>query len=129
MDVPIIGGQAHDQSEIAQGFQLYDHELEAAFKVLARLRERSTSRRDLDSFDREIRQRFEEIGLVVRVQWWDTHQDGVFRPDVDIIGRTHHEEFDFDRQVHEATHDVLGIGDSGVIKTPEHVLRPEPHGH
>lgn len=140
MDVPILGQprptaqpgyapvDAHNQSDLTQGFQLYDHEIVAVEKVALKLRERAGLPRTLDDFDREIRQRYEDIGLVVKVNWWSTNVEGTFMPEVEVVGRTEKHEFDHDEMVHEVTNDLLGLGTEGVIKSDK-VLRPEKHKH
>jgi hypothetical protein len=119
----------HNQAELTQGFQVYDHEILAVEKVLQRLRERSASRRDLSDFDREIRQRFEDIGFVVRVDWYDTNVEGTFMPEITMIGRVEKVDFDFDKQVAEVTGDILELGDGGVISTPREALEKHEHKH
>jgi hypothetical protein len=136
MDVPILGQKqpgyssvaAHNQSDVTQAFQLYDSEIEAALGVLATLRGRSASRCDLEAFNREIHQRFEEIGLVVQVKWFETNVEDTYASDIDIVGRTEEHVFDHDKMVHQVVHDILQTGDSGVIKSGD-FLRPEPHKH
>lgn len=142
MDVPILGqggpvaqrrpeyshSDAHNQSDLTQAFNLYDSEVLQIEKVTSRLMERAASRRDYDAFDREIRQRFEEIGLVVKINWWSTNVEGVLSPEVDFVGRTEKHTFDHDQMVHEVTNDILDIGQGGVIKSGE-FLKPEPHKH
>jgi hypothetical protein len=141
MDVPILGqrgpvaqrrpeyshSDAHNQSDIAHA-DLYDSEVIQVEKVLQRLMQRSESRRDYDAFDREIRQRFEEIGFVVKISWWSTTMDDVYSPKIEVVGRTEKHEFDHDQMVHEVTNDILDIGQGGVIKS-EDFLKPEPHKH
>lgn len=119
----------HNHTELTQGFQIYDHEVLGVEKVLLRIRERAASRRDLNDFDREIRERFEDIGFVVRIDWYDTNAEGVFMPEITLSGRTEKHTFDFDKQVSEVTGDVLELGEGGVIKTPTEVREGEGHLH
>lgn len=120
---------------------LHDSEMAQALDVLARLRDRSRYRRhNYTDFEREIREAFAEVGLVVHVNWHkfaigNQVQEGAM-PEVTITGRTDPSfVFDKDRQVHEVTHNVLGLPeeDAGVIKTDRDTLRnflkEQDHGH
>ena len=72
-----------------------------------------------DAFEREVRGRFAEIGLVAEVVGWyvDPHDpnDNAPTPRIEIKGRTEKIEFDYDRTVHEVTSDTLGVGEEGAI--------------
>lgn len=120
---------------------LYDSEMAQALDVLAKLRDRSRHRRhNYIDFEREIRESFAEIGLVVHVNWHRfaigaQEQEGAM-PEVTITGRTDPGfTFDKDQQVHEVTHNVLQLPeeDAGVIKTDRETLRrfmkDQEHGH
>lgn len=120
--------------------ELYDHEVDQAIIVQYKLTERAREKRhNYVDFEREIRERFAEIGLVVEVSWYNFAaggqvQEGVM-PEVTITGRTDPAfTFDPDRQVHEATANVLGLpGQEGVIKTDPDTVRNflsgNDHGH
>lgn len=142
MNVPILGQgepvkprqptyapvEAENQSDLTRAFQVYDHEVLKIEKVLERLRQRASSRRVLDDFDREARQRFEDIGFVVKINWYETNVEGTFMPEIEVVGRTERHDFDHDRMVHEVTGDLLETGNGGVIKSGE-FLKPEKHEH
>lgn len=97
---------------------LYDTEILAMEKVLEAL-ERSSEGAfvDRDAWTREVKERFAEIGLVVDVKWWRTNEAGVLAPDIEIVGRvSKDDEFDHARMAHEVQHDVLDLGEGGIIK-------------
>ncbi len=102
---------------------IYDHEVDKILAVLAALRDRASGRMlNYQAFEREIGERFAAIGFTVDVNWYEfeaggQRQDGAM-PEVTITGRTDQSfAFDPDRQVHEAVHDVLGLGEAGGVMT------------
>lgn len=98
---------------------ILDSEVIAIEKVYLTLRERTHVSRRYEAFDREIHQRFEEIGFIVDVKWFDTDQPGTQMPEVTITGRTAGpQDFDHDQMRHEIVNDLLDLGaaESGVIK-------------
>lgn len=96
---------------------LHDTEILQIEKVLERLKEKQARGGiNLEKFRQEIIERFENIGLGVNVQVFETNQAGMFAFDVDITKRLEG-RFDPDRQVWETTHDVLDLGEGGIIKT------------
>jgi hypothetical protein len=114
---------------VADVADLYDHEVEEILQLQLRLNDRARHRRhNYNDFDREIREAFAEIGFTVEVNWHEfsvggQKQEGAM-PEVTVTGRTDPSfEFDKDRQVHEVTRDVLGLGEEGVIKTDPDTLR------
>jgi len=102
---------------------LYDHEVEEILQLQLKLNDKARyGRHNYTDFEREIRESFAEIGFTVEVSWYGFSvggqpQDGAM-PEVTVTGRTDAKHvFDKDRQVHEVTHNVLGIpGEEGVIK-------------
>lgn len=132
-------GEVHNHLEITRNFELYDTEVLAMEKVVERIRLRLQSRVDRSAIGREVRERFNDIGLVVNVSWGipvDQVENFKFKPDecvpvlmVDLIGRTHKLEWDPNQQVHQVTNDVLDLGDGGVIKTPTEVIEGGGHQH
>ena len=110
-----------------QPIELYDHEMAAALDVLDKLRQRARERsRNYNDFEREIKERFEDIGLTVDVNWHSYAMNRVVQvgsalPEVTITGRTEKHVFDPERQVHEVVNNVLGLPeeDAGVIKTDQ----------
>jgi hypothetical protein len=119
---------------------LYDHEVERILQLQVRLNDRARYRRhNYNDFDREIREAFAGIGFTVEVNWHEfgvdgQKQDGAM-PEVTVTGRTDPSHvFDKDRQVHEVTSDLLGLGEEGVIKTDRDTVRNfmegnAGHGH
>ncbi|MCW2929905.1 MAG: hypothetical protein JWM19_867 [Actinomycetia bacterium] len=113
----------------------YDHEVEAILALLASLNERAKARRhNYGDFEREIREKFAGLGFTVDVNWYEFEvsgrkQDGAM-PEITVTGRTDKDfTFDPDRQVHEVTSDVLGLGDEGVIKTDKETVSRLLDGH
>ena len=119
---------------------LHDSEVEEILQLQLRLNDRARYRRhNYNDFDREIREAFAQIGFTVEVNWHEfavgsQKQEGAM-PEVTITGRTEAREFDKDRQVHEVTHNVLGLpGEEGVIKADPDTLKSfldgnGGHGH
>ena len=66
------------------------------------------SRQDLEALRREVVDKFAEIGFVVNVKCYETNEDEVYAFDFEVIGRCDPKAFDFDRMVHEVTHNLLG---------------------
>jgi hypothetical protein len=117
---------------------LYDSDLDKIHRVqiaLNRWAEDRGWRVELDSYRRQVIERFNDVGYDVDVIV--TREED--RPDKDetayneftvqINSRIERKEFDFDQQVHEQTHDLLGIGESGFIKTPVGAENVEKHKH
>lgn len=121
---------------------LYDHEVKQVTELLAELNDRVSRRRvNYGDFEREVRDRFARLGFLVDVNWYRFSVDGAEQedaamPEITVTGRTDDKfQFDPDRQVHEAVHNVLDLpGEEGWIKTdPETVRRfldgNGGHGH
>jgi len=126
---------------------LYDHEVIDILKVQEALRERAASGRlNYNAFEREIRDRFARIGFMVDVNWYRfgherpdgtvEEADGAAMPEITVTGRADAVfAFDPDRQVHEATRNILDLpGQTGVIKTDPGTVRDllksqKRHGH
>lgn len=117
VDLSKIGGQAASD-DVTKTIDVYDSEINQIHKVLEVLRRRTASRREYDSVQREIIERFAEIGFKVDVRWYDTNQDDVKVPEINISGRIDKGfVFDRDQQVAEVTGDLLGLGEGGTIAT------------
>lgn len=133
-NIPILG-QGKPQAEpnapgLTANCEVHDSEIMEIEKVLDRLNDRASSGSiDLDSFDREIKDRFHQIGFIVDVAWWHTNVEGVKRPDIVIKDRTERKQFDHDQKVHEITNDILGLGDKGVIQSDPKALMGLGHHH
>lgn len=104
---------------------ILDSEIAELQRVQATLNERTYKQHNLHAFEREIVERFQEVGFVVDVKWYETNLPGVFAPEVEVVGRCEPVkpgEFDHDRMRDEVTRiNPLGLpeADTGVIKTPE----------
>lgn len=104
--------------DVTKGADVLDSEILEIEKVLNTLKARSRGQmRNYDDFQREIKERFAEIGFVVDVVWYETNLAEVKMPEIVIKGRTEAKAFDRDKMVHEVTSDILGTGQGGVIKT------------
>jgi hypothetical protein len=88
---------------------LYDHEIIEAEAVLKKLHEKQRSHQGLESFRKEIVERFAEIGLVVFAKIYDTNEEGVYAFEVEIRGRTEAIDWDPDQQVDEVRKDILDL--------------------
>lgn len=119
---------------------IHDSELAKILAVRDALNKRAESRKhNYNDFEREAREKFAAIGFTVDISWYEFEVDGQKQdgamPEITITGRTDEKfTFDKDRQVHEVTRDILGLGDEGVIKTDRETLRrfldgQGGHGH
>ena len=129
--LPLPEGVGPNAPGLTAEIEIHDSEIIAIEQVLNALNDRlGPGRRTvLAAFDKEVKDRFAEIGFIVQVAWWETNVEGVFLPEVCIADRTESHEFDYDRQVHEVTHDVLNLGEGGVIETSPEDYQPPEHGH
>lgn len=106
---------------------LHDSEIARLGDVVEKLHLLQGKTLNLEAFRRQAEQRFEEVGFRVSVKVWTTDQDGLYAFDIDIIERLEG-TFDPDRQVHEVTNDLLGLGEGGVIKSGD-LRAPQSHSH
>lgn len=103
--------------EVESLIELHDSELIAAMNVVERLNRKQKTMQNLEGFRKEIIERFAlEANLKVDVAVYETNEAGTAWFQVTILSRIEG-QFDPDRQVHEVTHDILEMGDGGVIKT------------
>jgi hypothetical protein len=123
-NVPILG-QPRPQQEASRAIELYDSDILVVEKVLHIIQERAReSSRDYDAFDREIKERFFDAGYIVDVKWYSTNVDGVYAPDIEIVGRTEKQgEFDHEKMAHEVTSDILELGQKGKIKVTGDMMK------
>lgn len=103
---------------------ILDSEVADLQRVHGELENRTYKSHNLAAFEREIVERFQEVGFLVDVKWYETSAEGVFSPVVEVIGRCQPlkpGEFDHDQMRHEVVNNVLGLPqeDAGIIKTPE----------
>ena len=117
---------------------LYDSEILQVEKVVMKLNEKQGQTLPLESFRKEIIERFAEIGLVVSVAVYDTTVDGVNPLDgvysfvAQIEGRTDKLDWDPDRQVHEVRTDILDLlpnSEKGQWIKSSGLVVPEGHAH
>jgi hypothetical protein len=102
---------------------LYDSDGLKIAPVVQRLNQHVFTITDFDAFREEVINRFGEIGYNVDVIWDEVYEfrSGgksveVREPTIQITSRVDPEAgFDFDRQVHEVTHDILGVDEPGKI--------------
>lgn len=117
--------------------EVHDSEIVQIEGVLERLNliVRDHKRVSYDAFQREIIERFQDIGFIAKVAWWTGGTEdgaaipGLLLPEITLTDRIEAHEFDHDRKVHEVTHDLLGLGEGGVIATDPATLRPPEDGH
>ncbi len=112
---------------------IHDSEIQRIEKVVAALNQKQGTHQNLEKFRLEIIERFQEVGFRVHVTCYTTQVEGMVAYDIDIVERLDG-EFDPDQQVWEATHDVLELGEGGVIKSKGglHVVQgghKHSHGH
>jgi hypothetical protein len=111
-------------SEITSAFNLYDTDILRLEKVIEQLNRKIGTATNMEGFRQEILDRMARAGFRVDVKVYSTTQDGTYAFDIEIKDRLDSGfTFDYDQQVHEVTHDVLGLGDGGVIKTTKDDLR------
>lgn len=115
--------------------ELNDHEILKLEKISKWAESQAGSRRDIDQFTKDIRERINHIGLEAEVKVMETDQEGVYAFEVEINGRVGGSVFDPDRQVHEVTSNLLDLPgqDKGFIKSREYldklVQRERAKGH
>jgi hypothetical protein len=109
-----------EASSISSNIQLYDSEIIAMDPIVRWMGDQRQRRVDLESFRKEIIERFGMINLRVNVKVWETNVPDVYAFDVDIAGRVKESAFDFDKMIWEVTHNILeepGV-ETGFIKGP-----------
>lgn len=117
-NIPILGQTPTIGNDPTRTLDVHDSEILEIEALLKQLRTRATGRVDLDSFQREAKEKFYNIGWEVDIRWYDTDQRDVYIPEVVLMGRSNKQfVFDRDRQVHEVVNDILETGEGGVIKT------------
>lgn len=117
---------------VGAAIELYDSEVLKIEDVLLKLNEKVGTERNIKDFEREIKDRFADIGLIVEVNWYEyavegTKIEGGAMPQVTITGRVEGpEEFDYDRQRHEVVGNVLelpGQTPGELIKTDHETVK------
>lgn len=117
------------ESNVTASIELYESDILLIEKALKPLQAKQSKPVNLESFRKEIIERFAEQGFRVDVKVWDTNQYGVYAFDLDILGRIERTEegFDHERMHHEVVNDLLDIDPSRkgeVIKAPNHKTTP-----
>lgn len=105
------------RTDVTVNFQLYDSEILALEKQLDLLTRKIGTQTNLEGFRNEIIDRLGRVGFKVSVKVFSTDQPGVYAFDIDIVDRLANNPWDPDKMVHEVTHDLLELGEGGVIKT------------
>lgn len=98
---------------------LYDSEIDRAHQLVMQLQEKVKGREvNLDDFQKEVKERFLEIGFVVDIKWFQVEGERYKVPQIELVKRTQNIQFDHEQQAHEVTNDLLGLGESesSVIK-------------
>ncbi len=92
---------------------LYDEDILEIEKIINRLKSASALPKDIDAFDRRIVEMFGEAGYKVDVKWWHTNVEGVYAPDIEVVGFTDNRgQFDHDRQVWNVVNNKVGLPDA-----------------
>lgn len=116
-----------EAESVTAPIEVYDSDMVKILDIQEKLQLRAkfSGPRNYIDFEREIRERFEDIGFLVHVNWHSyavgkVVQVGSAMPEITIIGRTDPDfVFDPDQMVHEVTSNVLDLpeSDAGVIKS------------
>lgn len=101
-------------SDITSQVELNDSDILAIEAVAIDLGQKQGTPQNLEGFRQEIVGKFEKIGLKVDVRVYETNESGTYAFDIHIEDRLWG-EFDLEKMVYEATHDVLDLGEGGVI--------------
>jgi hypothetical protein len=97
-------------------FMIYDSELDAIQHVWMEMKSREKTHTDLDAFQREAKERFQNINWDVDVVPFYTDQPGVYYFEMIIKGRMQElSEFDHERMKHEVQHNLLGLDEPSHI--------------
>lgn len=117
--------------EIKHAHTLLVHESEKQ-QMRKYLKSREGVRIDMESLRKEIIERFFGWGFKVRVNFYECgingqRIEGEYIPEVVIEERL--TPFDYDREVHEAVHDIKGEGKVGWIKEDGTIKSPATKVH
>lgn len=118
-----IGNAEVSAEEIEEIEEIYDSEQIQIDRVMASLSQRIGTGMEGSAFQREVRERFAEIGFVARCDLkkdledprpWD---DKPWVPSISIVGRTEKQgEFDHERMGHEVRSNILGKNEQGAVQ-------------
>ena len=117
-------------TDLTASINLYDSEVNTIHQVVEVLRRRAEGRRNYQQFQDEVIERFHDAGFVADVRWYETDQEGVLMPEIQITDRVDKNfQWDPNQQVSEVTNDLLGLGEGGVIKSDMSKLILPGHDH
>lgn len=118
-----IGNAEVDAEQVMDADDLYDHETLAINRLMATITENIGKQREGSALQREVRERFAEIGFVVRCDLWKDDDDPrswderPWWPIITLLGRTEEQgEFDHDRMGHEVRSNILGKKDQDNVQ-------------
>lgn len=111
--------------EVLDWDDLYDSEKIKVREVYRALQDGTMQHREMGAFQREVRERFAEIGIVARCDFYERgderHLEGVQVPSITLIRRcepTKVGDFDHEQMGHEVRSNILGVkGQENVQKT------------
>lgn len=107
-------------SDLTSSINLYDSEIDTIHRIIEALRRRASGPVSYQAFQDEVIQRFHDAGFKADVRWYETDQEGVLMPEIQIMDRIDPNfVWDPDRQVHEVTGDLLNLGEGGVISSKD----------
>lgn len=108
--------------DLDSDIELYDSDIPALVRVTEQLRRHVGTRREKDSFLREMAERFAEAGFLVDIRLTTVDGGGddvIFHPEVTISGRVDIETgYDHDRQRHEVRANLAGVAGQDAVATP-----------
>lgn len=99
-------------SSLESSIELHDSDIIRIERVVKHLNDKQSKVVNLDAFQREARERFQDEGFVVDVKCYTTNVEGIYAFDLDITGRCESVIFDTERQRHEVVNDLLGLDPS-----------------
>jgi hypothetical protein len=121
-----VGNAEVAPEEVMDVDDFYDSERLAINKVMTTLGEKIGRGMEGSAFQREVRERFAEIGFVARCDMkkdmndprpWD---EKPWIPDISIVGRTEKPgEFDHEQMGHEVRSNILGKNKQGNVQTTQ----------
>lgn len=115
-----------DEEQVLDTDSLYDSERLAINQVTTTLMENIGKHRELGSFQREVRERFAEIGFIARCDFYESrHEDHLPKdertqyPEITLVGRCDPMQvgdFDHDKMGHEVRSNIIGNKDQDNVQ-------------
>lgn len=112
-----------DEEDVLDADDLYDSEKIAINRVLATIQQHVGTGVEGGAFQREVRERFAEIGFVVRCDLWKDDDDPrdwddkPWIPSITLVARTEKQgEFDHEQMGHEVRSNILGKNAQGDVQ-------------